>query len=367
MLGSNQPACHGTKWWVNYLEHRLLPNLVWERHDAEKHWNPKKSLDMHRYTKEKVFALCAYKLDERLVVVGPDVNLGIHHLPERLAEFYKLLLTALPWQVSHMQYLRRRLRVPKLWLPSRRSHLTTRNNTTTTRDTTNKRQQTPAKYRRPPRNTLERNPKPKKKPPKWSKEDPCFKAATTAKELSPETVKEQQQWHQNYFRNDVTAMQMPRAFSLFPLLFLSLPLSLSSHSARVLYPSRSLVHTTGCRRLRNRWNWTFCIHSAGVLRSLVHATGCRQLTNWWNWTFCIHAAEILHPFSVGGAYHRLQAVGKPMELDVYAPRSAANSLRFSLVAGAHHPPAAGGWTTDETWTFALAHVVLTWHKPFNLI
>ncbi len=58
LLGSNQPACHGTKWWVNYLEHRLSPNLVWARHDAEKHWNPKKSSDMHRYTKEKFSLPC---------------------------------------------------------------------------------------------------------------------------------------------------------------------------------------------------------------------------------------------------------------------------------------------------------------------
>jgi hypothetical protein len=50
----------------------------------------------------------------------------------------------------------------------------------------------------------------------------------------------------------------------------------------------------------------------------VHATGCRQLRNRWNWTFCIHAAQVLHPFSVGGAYHRLEAVEKPMKLDVFA-------------------------------------------------
>ncbi len=116
-------------------------------------------------------------------MVGPDINLGIHHLPERLAELDKLLLTALPWQVSHMQYLRRGLRVPKLWLPSRRIHLATRNNTTTTRDTTNKRQQTPAKYRRPAGNTLERNPKPKKNPPEMIKRRPLFQSGNNRKRV----------------------------------------------------------------------------------------------------------------------------------------------------------------------------------------
>jgi hypothetical protein len=31
---------------------------MWARDDAEKHWNPKKSSDMHRYTKEKFSLPC---------------------------------------------------------------------------------------------------------------------------------------------------------------------------------------------------------------------------------------------------------------------------------------------------------------------
>ncbi len=163
-------------------------------------------------------------------MVGPDINLGIHHLPERLAELDKLLLTALPWQVSHMQYLRRRLRVPKLWLPSRRSHLTTRNNTTTTRDTTNKRQQTPAKYRRPARNTIERNPKPiKKKPPEMIKRRALFQSGNNRKRvifrdrerttaMTPELLQERR----HCYANPSFVL-----FSLPPSLPLSLSLSLS--------------------------------------------------------------------------------------------------------------------------------------------
>jgi hypothetical protein len=78
---------------------------------------------LQRNTKKGFFRACAYKLNERLVVVGPDIDLGIHHLTERLTELNKLLLAALPRQVSHVQHPRRRLRVPELGLRSRRSHL----------------------------------------------------------------------------------------------------------------------------------------------------------------------------------------------------------------------------------------------------
>jgi hypothetical protein len=54
----------------------------------------------------------------------------------------------------------------------------------------------------------------------------------------------------------------------------------------------------------------------------VQTTGCRRSKNRWNWDVFASA---------------------PQQQIVYASR-------FSLLS--HHPPAAGGWTTDETWTFA---------------
>lgn len=56
------------------------------------------------------------KLDERLVVIGPDINLGVDDLAEGLAELNELLLAALPGQVAHVKHLRRGLRVAELRL-----------------------------------------------------------------------------------------------------------------------------------------------------------------------------------------------------------------------------------------------------------
>lgn len=49
-------------------------------------------------------------------MVGPDIDLGVDHLAEGLAQLDELLLAALPRQVAHVQHLGRRLRVAELGL-----------------------------------------------------------------------------------------------------------------------------------------------------------------------------------------------------------------------------------------------------------
>ncbi len=66
---------------------------------------------------------CTYKFNERLVLVRPNIDLGVHHLAKRLTKLDKLLLATLPRQVPHMKNLRRLLCVAELGLSSHGSHL----------------------------------------------------------------------------------------------------------------------------------------------------------------------------------------------------------------------------------------------------
>jgi hypothetical protein len=58
-----------------------------------------------------------------LVLVCPNIDLGVHHLAKRLTKLDKLLLATLPRQVPHMKNLRRLLCVAELGLSSHGSHL----------------------------------------------------------------------------------------------------------------------------------------------------------------------------------------------------------------------------------------------------
>jgi hypothetical protein len=58
-----------------------------------------------------------------LVLVRPNIDLGVHHLAKRLTKLDKLLLATLPRQVPHMKNLRRLLCVAELGLSSHGSHL----------------------------------------------------------------------------------------------------------------------------------------------------------------------------------------------------------------------------------------------------
>ncbi len=69
-------------------------------------------------------------------------------------------------------------------------------------------------------------------------------------------------------------------------LFTFTPLKFFTHS-------QSAVHTTGWRRLKNRWNWTFLhpLRSSKLFTLLACCwcappTGCRRLNNRWNLDFC---------------------------------------------------------------------------------
>ncbi len=66
---------------------------------------------------------CTYKFNEGLVLVRPNIDLGVHHLAKRLTKLDKLLLATLPWQVPHVKNLRRLLCVAELGLSSHGSHL----------------------------------------------------------------------------------------------------------------------------------------------------------------------------------------------------------------------------------------------------
>lgn len=65
----------------------------------------------------------AYKLDEGLVAVGPDVAHGVDDPAEGFAELDELLLGAFPRHVPQVQHLGRRLRVAELLPPTAARHL----------------------------------------------------------------------------------------------------------------------------------------------------------------------------------------------------------------------------------------------------
>jgi len=53
----------------------------------------------------KVRGVPPYEFDKGLVLVGPDVGLGVEHPPKGAAQLLELLLIDLPRQVPNMQHL----------------------------------------------------------------------------------------------------------------------------------------------------------------------------------------------------------------------------------------------------------------------
>lgn len=105
--------------------------LAEEKHNTHTHTHKQilrvaRALERRYKRKRRRKALhwcCTYKFNERLVLVRPNIDLGVHHLAKRLTKLDKLLLATLPRQVPHMKNLRRLLCVAELGLSSHGSHL----------------------------------------------------------------------------------------------------------------------------------------------------------------------------------------------------------------------------------------------------